>query len=73
MFRHSMFGVFEVWYFGVRSKTTWGLKLLLLFIMIYIYYYFFHLENRFFKAETLFHESMPKLIGIKLMQKLAQN
>ena len=22
MFRHSMFGVFEVWYFGVHSKTT---------------------------------------------------
>ena len=22
MFGHSMFGVFEVWYFGVRSKTT---------------------------------------------------
>ena len=22
MFRHSLFGVFEVWYFGVRSKTS---------------------------------------------------
>ncbi len=22
MFGHSMFGVFKVWYFGVRSKTT---------------------------------------------------
>ncbi len=22
MFRHSMFRVFEVWYFGVRSKTS---------------------------------------------------
>ena len=28
MFGHSMFGVFEVQYFGVRSKTNFGLTLI---------------------------------------------
>ena len=30
MFGHSMFGVFEVWYFGVRSKTTYDDEILIL-------------------------------------------